>query len=171
MMHALATEYMTTHARDDVAVDIGVTTKAYFHEKAAAVTESGFYAGEGEQIYLAGFDTLIRIFNAKYYPEGMTSALDPFFERCRLHITARPDEKWGHLAEQEGYLAQLPRVLEEEHARGWWADRVTMVRGDGDGVSSSRVRDVVSGGGGDELNNLVGREVREWIERENLYKT
>ena len=171
-MAAFAEEYIARAGTTALDLDIGVTTKAYFHDKATAIAQNGFYADGLEQIYLAGFDTLIRIFNEKYYPTGITTSLDPFFSTARLRITARPDDKWGTLEEQEDYFVKLPRELEEKHGRGWWVDRVEMVKGgeEGDGVSSSRVRDAVRRGDREELEKLVGKGVSEWIEGEGLYK-
>ncbi|GKT87713.1 LOW QUALITY PROTEIN: cytidylyltransferase family protein [Colletotrichum tofieldiae] len=54
----------------EIDVDLGLTTMPYFHDKSQAISDERFYAvdGEGpEQVYLAGYDTLIRIFNPKYY--------------------------------------------------------------------------------------------------------
>ncbi|KAK5997753.1 Nicotinamide mononucleotide adenylyltransferase [Cladobotryum mycophilum] len=104
-----------------VQIDLAVTKMPYFHDKARAISESGFYGydftrdgGELEQVFLVGFDTVIRIFNPKYYgsPEGdreagMRAALGPFFERARLRVTMRPDDEWGDKGEQEDYVKGL----------------------------------------------------------------
>lgn len=65
-------------------IDLAVTKMPYFHDKARAIGESGMYSSsdgqEPEQVFLAGFDTVIRIFNPKYYGDGgMRAALGPFF--------------------------------------------------------------------------------------------
>ncbi|KAJ8119327.1 hypothetical protein ONZ43_g3700 [Nemania bipapillata] len=107
------------------AVDIAVTTEPYFHAKSQAIAASDFYHGIGEsgqlekvvgianavkseQVYLAGYDTLIRIFNQKYYPDNsMKASLGPFFAHARLRITMRTDDNWGTAAEQISYLDEL----------------------------------------------------------------
>ncbi|KAJ6439444.1 cytidylyltransferase [Purpureocillium lavendulum] len=184
-----------------IEVDVAVTTMPYFHDKAGAIATSGFYGQGGddvpEQVFLAGYDTLIRIFNPKYYggeqdsSDGspaarqgretpMQAALGPFFARARLRVTTRPDDGWGGLEEQREYVRALDEggKLDAVGGKGEWARRVDVVGGgggadDGDmaGVSSSRARDVVRERKEDgELVRLVGEEVRAWIEREDLYR-
>lgn len=128
-------------------VDVGLCTLPYFHDKCAAIGQDNFYYGAAsagnnggkgpEQIYLAGYDTLIRIFNPKYYGEeekgkenqdgsgsvmttatttsttakkiasSMQVALGPFFDEARLRITLREGGGYGAIAEQRAYLESL----------------------------------------------------------------
>ena len=155
----------------DVSVDIALTAKPFFHEKSRAMAESEFYKPlptegqeEGqkeeaeddtmEQVILAGYDTLIRIFNPKYYggpPTSITQigtqirhvhdpsqkgtpmqqALDPFFSRAKLRVTMRTDDEWGGKDEQTAYLESL--LSEEGLAKiggsKWWGERIEMVEG------------------------------------------
>lgn len=169
-----------------VEIDVAVTTMAFFHDKARAVAEMGFYhdqSGEGEvavarhpspeQEFLVGFDTLVRIFNPKYYGEGpasstaaMRSALGPFFERARLRVATRPDDEWGSREEQLSYV----RGLEQLH--GAWARRVDVAEEQEGttGVSSSLAREMARTEGVARLDGLVDGEVRAWIEDEGLYR-
>ncbi|KAM0351546.1 hypothetical protein ACHAPU_002552 [Fusarium lateritium] len=168
MMEAMGRELLN----EGVEIDVAVTTMPFFHDKARAIAESGFYDAEGggqqpTQTFLAGFDTIVRIFNPKYYDEGIRSALEPFFKNCKLRVTTRPDESWGGVDEQRAWLTrERVRDVGGDEA---WVDRVEMVEGrEGDGdVSSSRVRDVVKSD--KSLDGLVGAEVKDWIEREALY--
>ncbi len=167
----------------DIEVDLAVTTMPYFNKKAASIEQSGFYsAGEGgespEQTFLAGFDTVIRIFNPKYYTEAvdegttpMKSALGPFFDCARLRVTMRPDDEWGSEEEQKAYVKGLREgKLEDVGGDGAWAKRVELVKSDdGGGVSSSRVRAMVEAGE-NRLDELVDEDVKEWIESEGLYR-
>ncbi|KAK6225405.1 cytidylyltransferase [Colletotrichum tabaci] len=175
-----------------VDVDLGLTTMPYFHDKSQVISDNGFYAVEGEgpqQVYLAGYDTLIRIFNPKYYNaagpsttddgEGsgavavtpIRKALDPFLERSRLRITMRTDDEWGDERAQVAYLEGLrDGGLEEVGGCGAWAERVEMVRGVGEAVSSTRVREAARSGDEEALGRLVGRRVKEWVTGEELYR-
>ncbi|KAK3182652.1 hypothetical protein K4F52_006103 [Lecanicillium sp. MT-2017a] len=166
----------------DVEVDLAVTTMPYFNKKAAAIERSGFYrAGEvgesPEQVFLAGFDTVIRIFNPKYYTDDveagttpMKKALGPFFESARLRVTMRPDDEWGSEEQQEAYVKGLEDgKLEEVGGDAAWAKRVELVTGEGGvGVSSSKVRAMVEAGE-KGLGDMVDEDVEEWIESEGLY--
>ncbi|CAH0002041.1 unnamed protein product [Clonostachys byssicola] len=174
MMEALAREILLHHntgtGSSVAAVDVGVTTRPYFHDKARAVRESGFYAGLGDMTFLAGFDTLVRVLNPRYYggEEGMAEALDPFFGVSRLRVTMRPNGDWGGVEEQEGYLSGM----QGGGFRTEWSGRIEMVEGSGGsvGVSSSKARELVSQGKTQDLESLVGRDVEEFIRAQELYK-
>lgn len=136
--------------------------------------------------FLVGTDTLIRFFDPKYYPTGLTSALSRFF--------APPPEGEGSTLVSarrglggEGQAIELD-VLAREEVRGWVISggvRVMGNAGEGrEGISSTAIRRAVGGGGdrsGDEgreegeegvvrrLEGLVPREIAEYIAKEGLY--
>ena len=158
-------------------VDIGVSKWPYFHDKAQAIAESGFY-GDVDMTFLAGYDTLIRIFNPKYYGNGdgreMKVALDGLFGRARLKVTMRPDGEWGGETEQREYLRELAAGKNLEGVgvndiKGW-TERVELVEGVGGSVSSSKAREIVSKVGVDGLGGLVSDEISALIESEGLYQ-
>lgn len=192
-------------AHDDEAtllpVDIGLTTHPYFHDKSAAIAASPEYDGpsshqtsnEGgepptKQIFLAGYDTLIRIFTPKYYtwpvPEAgvdppqpdktpMQMALDPFFARAQLRVTMRTDGDWGGREDQMGYIEHIMHggELEEVGGRREWAGRVELVEGtpggaEGGVVSSTLARDAVKGRDWGRLRELVPSDVARLIEED-----
>lgn len=186
MMYVFALDLLE-EATAAVEIDLAVTTEPYFHSKSGAVAGDPLYfSGDGkargememEQVYLTGFDTLIRIFDGKYYPDGsMRRALDPFLARARLRVTMRPDADWGGADEQRAYLGRLAAGGLEE-AGGWreWAGRVEMVDGgDEQGkheivISSTKVRDAVVGEDWDGLRGYVSAGVADWIRSEGLYR-
>lgn len=173
MMAAFGQEIRSWEDVPEFYVDVGVTTKPYFHDKALAIQQSGFYGTTPEQIFLAGFDTLIRVFNPKYYGEaegGMQAALSPFFESSRLRITLRGDDEWGSADEQRRWVKELADGgLEERGGRREWLDMIELVDGvEGEAVSSSRVREAVKLG--ESVERMVGREVISCIEEEGLYR-
>ncbi|KAK6845547.1 hypothetical protein PG995_015657 [Apiospora arundinis] len=176
---------------EEEAVDIAVTTEPYFHSKSNAILTSEYYAAaanpagpaEGrrpmEQLYLTGFDTLIRIFDAKYYPnDTMRQALDPFLSQSRLRVTMRTDADWGSAADQRAYLAGLrDGRLEAMGGKREWADRVDMVEGRKEGeeggeevISSTKVRSAVQREDWPALQRLVSEGVGEWVKTQGLYK-
>lgn len=187
---------------DEIPVDIGLTTHPYFHEKSAAIATSPEYSSSSpanpsssfephaEQIFLAGFDTLIRIFNPKYYrppvpeagveppPPGAPDktpiqiALDPFFARVRLRITMRTDDEWGGEDDQLQYVKGLVDgdELDKVGGRREWARRVDMVRGmvgskEEAVVSSTLAREAVKAKDWTRLGKLVPEGVAGLIER------
>lgn len=179
---------------DDLPVDIGLTTHPYFHDKSAAIASSSDYdfssssspaePAATEQIFLAGYDTLIRIFNPKYYsapvPEAgvgssdktpMQASLDPFLERVRLRIMMRTDADWGGREEQMRYVEGLVDgdELESVGGRREWAKRVEMVEAmeaeEGLVVSSTEARAAVKDGDWQKLRRLVPEGVAGCIEK------
>ncbi|KAH7133055.1 hypothetical protein B0J13DRAFT_450760 [Dactylonectria estremocensis] len=141
MMDAMGRQLLE-EAGSGLQVDLAVTTMPFFHDKARALAQSGFYGAPPTTTFLAGFDTLVRVFDAKYYggDDGMRQALGPFFAGgAKLRVTARPDERWGGAEEQ--------RALAERLVQG--EEGVSVVEGmmEDEGVSSSQVRDVVGKGG------------------------
>ncbi|KAK7746677.1 hypothetical protein SLS53_001862 [Cytospora paraplurivora] len=186
---------------DLLPVDIGLTAHPFFHEKSAAIAQSPEYSfsspanpssssePHAEQIFLAGFDTLIRIFNPKYYqspvPESgvdtpaaggrkpaIQIALDPFFARARLRITMRTDDDWGGKEDQLRYVEGLVdgEELDKVGGRREWARRVEMVNGmEGSKeeavVSSTLAREAVKAKDWARLRKLVPEGVASLIER------
>ncbi|KAL6901320.1 hypothetical protein GGI43DRAFT_374380 [Trichoderma evansii] len=189
MMEGFGHELLKSFANEEglnngPEIDLAVTKMPYFHDKARVIAESGFYASAGspepEQIFLAGFDTVIRIFNPKYYNTetmsgsegGMRAALGPFFDRARLRVTMRTDDEWGGESEQIEYVKGLGEgKLDEVGGDAEWAGRVDLVEGKkGSGVSSSKVRELVKNGDGKSLEEMVDGEVLRWIDEEVLYR-
>lgn len=177
----------------DVTIDLGLTTEPIFASKAMAIENSGFYSlsrsiqgvenvlAPVELIFLAGFDTLIRILNPDYYKEdvcdelsSMQVALDPFFSRSKLRITTRPGcWKTSDLSYQEfEYLEEFAENAEQVGARREWRNRILIVRGreiDQQPVSSTSAREACSIGDTDALKNLVGPRVWSFLLRTKLY--
>ncbi|PTB73269.1 hypothetical protein M440DRAFT_1313415, partial [Trichoderma longibrachiatum ATCC 18648] len=145
MMDGFGHEILRSVDLEGVEIDVAVTKMPYFHDKARVIGESGVYnssaseeeeggrRSEPEQVFLAGFDTVIRILNPKYYGKeegGMKAALGPFFERARLRVTMRPDDEWGGEDEQRAYVRGLGEgALDEVGGDGAWAGRVDLVEG------------------------------------------
>jgi nicotinamide-nucleotide adenylyltransferase len=185
VMMTLLAEDLRTYLRSRLAIsgldngnvpriDIGVTKKPYFVDKAAAIEESGVYTSSLEQVHLAGFDTLIRIFNPKYYPpEHTLRPLEPFLTRHRLRVRMRLGCEWGGRQEQQDYLSNLAHGgKENEGAKSEWANRVQLVEGmkeDEQAVSSTKAR-MAASHRPEGLDSLVPRHVRDYIISWELYK-
>ncbi|KAG5924039.1 hypothetical protein E4U42_004772 [Claviceps africana] len=165
LMQALARDLHDDGA--PVPVDVAVTKMALFGDKARCVPAAA------EHVYLCGFDTLVRMLDARYYAGegGMRASLGGFFAAARLRVTVRPGGGFGGEDEQRAFVEGLGTALGGMGGDAAWAARVELVEGGGGFVSSSRVRDVVGrgGGGGGELDGLVGWRVRRVMEEEGLY--
>lgn len=177
-----------------LSIDLGLAMAPYFHEKSAALADADFYrggiqegAGEMEQLFLVGYDTLVRIFNPKYYvPPGshagspsagappMQKALDPFFERAKLRVTMRTGDEWGDEKEQKAYLEAMLEAegLSEVGGSTHWGSRIEMCEGGpagADVISSTYARTAAKDRDASRLAAMVSPEVRWWIEQVELY--
>ena len=167
---------------EQAIIDVGVTKKAMFMEKAQVIEESGFYRlppgakGEVEQVHLTGYDTLIRLLDTKYYPPGHTLApLKTLFEKHRIRVTRRPSDWWGSMDSQDGYLKNLASGgFEQVGARREWGDRIQLVDGKLEKwqprISSSRVRDEVRPGNIKNVIDKVPKSILDHIVEQRLYE-
>ncbi|TLS30989.1 hypothetical protein PpBr36_03060 [Pyricularia pennisetigena] len=209
MMNALAQDVYEELAGDDDAgaddasdgggdhdghrfgIDLALTTLPYFHDKSAAlaaVEETAFEpprAGRHpvEQVFLIGYDTLIRLFNPKYYSRtaengeavnGIREALSPLFGRARMRLTLRADADWGGREDQLAYLEKVTHgdALEQAGGLKEWASRIEVAEaGDAQGlVSSTSAREAASKGDWARLRELVPPRVAAWVKDERLYQ-
>lgn len=167
-------------------IDVGLTTEPYFNVKSKVIEDSGYYHqkdGDGKtvpggptHVHLIGYDTLIRLFDTKYYPpEHSLAVLAPFLDKHRLRIHLRLGE-WGERAKQDEWIKRLGAgeggkkgFLEEKGGRKEWTQRMEIVQPrEGEIVSSSRVREEAKKNG--ELGGLVTESIFEYIEDEKLYR-
>lgn len=137
-------------------IDIAITKHARFLDKSKELAR--YYRGVQEQIYLTGYDTLVRILDTKYYPISYT--LDPlqaFFERNRIWCMFRMGHEWGGKEAQEAYLEAIRRGDREgEGCRRGWGERIKFI------VRSEAFRGVSCVRGADE--GMVHRTVI-WVNR------
>lgn len=132
---ALKAEQTSDSGDADVIIDVGVTKEALFVAKARAIEQSGAYAsanslksGVIEQVHLTGFDSLIRLVDAKYYPDKSLGSLKELFDSHRVVVTMRePPPK----AEQVHFYKGLEGGSQWE-AKGWeneWCGKIELVEG------------------------------------------
>lgn len=171
---------------DVPVIDVGLTTEPYFNVKSQVIEESGYYHKKGDDgkavgsgpthVHLIGYDTLIRLFDTKYYPpEHSLAVLGPFLEKQRLRVHLRLGE-WGEREKQDEWIKGLGAgeggkngFLEENGGRKEWAERMEIVEPPGgEIVSSSRVRKEAKKNG--NLGGLVTESIFEYIEDEKLYR-
>ena len=182
MMSIFAEEMAADGGREGVVVDVGVTKKARFVDKARVIEECGDYSSvddEGEkkpieQVHLTGFDTLVRLLDTKYYPPNHTLApLEELFEKHRVRVTRRTGDAWGGREEQDEYMTKLERGdMEDKGGKRQWAERMELVEGREEGeeiVSSTKVREASKKRNEVALMKLVTEGVGRWIFDERLY--
>ncbi|KAJ6127012.1 hypothetical protein N7523_002624 [Penicillium sp. IBT 18751x] len=155
------------------SIDIGVTKKPYFVDKAAAIEACDAYPSPLEQVHLTGYDTLIRILNPKYYPpEHNLEPLVHLFSKHRLRVTLRPSDEWGTKDEQREFVDSIARGdMEKNGVRREWAQRITLVDGRAPGapsVSSTKARQATQSAV-EDLDWLVPENVKQFVLSEKPY--
>lgn len=162
---------------DTLIVEVGVIKSPLYLDKASVLDQSGQYgevkAGP-EQVHLTGFDSLIRLFDSKYYPPHHTlGPLEAMFSKHRIRATRRTGDRWGGRQEQDAYLQALATGdRESEGAKKEWATKIDLVDGRSEGedvISSTKVRDAAKRRDGKALGKLVTNGVRDWVLDQKLY--
>lgn len=162
---------------EELAVDVAVTKKPFFMDKAQSIDDAGVYGG-AQQVHVTGWDTIIRIFNSKYYPKDQKlRVLDPFLSKHRLRVCYRVggDGSGGgdvSREEQEAYVEAVgDGSREEEGMKSEWRKMIELVD-DAEsvkGVSSTDSRKAAQEGRKEDLAKLVGERVAEYVISEKLY--
>ncbi|KAF2159199.1 hypothetical protein M409DRAFT_71197 [Zasmidium cellare ATCC 36951] len=160
-----------------VPIDIGVTKAPYYTDKSAAIEDEGteWYPDRPKHVHLVGFDTLTRLFNAKYYQkfDPPFSALESYFgKRHRFRVTMRPDDEYGSVEDQESFVRKLAGGgMEGDGAKREWAGLVELVPPNPEaGVSSTKIRRAAKEGDWETVGSLCTPGVTEWVRRERLYE-
>ncbi|RCK63568.1 Nicotinamide mononucleotide adenylyltransferase [Candida viswanathii] len=161
-----------------VNISIGLTSHAKFVDKSLSVLN---YIRENEDThfpdikltFLVGFDTLIRIFNPKYYlPDKLSNSLEQFMKNTDLFCLTRTDETFSR-DQQSKYVDDIKRGSHEE-IPSHWSDNIYLLENIGNNsristISSSAIRKCIKDQ--DEIwNSEVLPEVSDYIVQEELYK-
>ncbi|OAX85298.1 hypothetical protein ACJ72_00328 [Emergomyces africanus] len=156
-------------------IDIGVTKLPYFMDKAAAISTSNWYPSSPEQILLIGYDTLVRIFDTKYYPpEHTLRPLNQFFSQHSLRVTFRADSEWGQRNDQESFLHNLAQgAMEQDGGNREWAERIELVEGMKLGeepVSSTQARNAAAESDVRALEKLLTPDICDCVISQGFYR-
>ncbi|KAF3083246.1 hypothetical protein TWF706_001242 [Orbilia oligospora] len=148
-------------------IDIGITPHPRFIDKSTDLSNHPFFPSEvTRQVWILGYDTLIRLLNPKYYPPHHTLTdlhTTLLSSTNRILVFTRPGTDLGNESSQYEYSNSLDPSISK---------KIDMVVPDDpeqvDGVSSTNVRNGVRDGSEDwELGVCSG--VAWWIGREGLY--
>lgn len=145
-------------------VSVGLVSAPTFVDKSTALLEHA-----DSVTFLVGTDTLLRIFDEKYYPGegGMSTALERLFDRC-----------WFVCALRDGYSEEGRAQADALFARADVARYVALGKirtlppiPGAEAVSSTDVRNIVREGRGREaLEELVVPQVADYILANGLYR-
>lgn len=155
-------------------IDVGITKKPYFNDKAMAIDQANIYPEGTQQVHLTGYDTFVRIFDTKYYePDHTLARLEPFLSQHRLRVTYRPGDSWGEKEEQDRYLENMASGgLEDKGGKREWASQIKFVEGkkdDEEAVSSTKAREAAKSGDHTDLDKYVTTSIKIWMMAKGLY--
>ncbi|PWW71947.1 Nucleotidylyl transferase [Tuber magnatum] len=171
MISMFASDILSSLAPLSPAIDIAVTKHAKFLDKSEELTKH--YPDVTEQVYLTGFDTLIRILDTRYYPVAHTlEPLESFFRNNRIRCMYRLGDRWGGREGQDEYLRNIRNGSREaEGCRKEWAERIEFIgNGNNTPVSSTRVREAIRNKEESVLHELLTEGVKSWLrERDDVY--
>ncbi|KAK6518904.1 hypothetical protein TWF281_003595 [Arthrobotrys megalospora] len=173
MMCLLAEEIHNTYSPpsptgDSVGIpqiDIGITPHPRFIDKSTSLSLHPLFPSQlTRQVWILGYDTLIRLLDPKYYPPHHTLAdlhTSLLSSHNKILVFTRPDEKYGTQASQHEYSNSLDITISQ---------KVDMIvpHEDVNGVSSTNVRNGVKSGD-QGWEDGVCKGVGEWIVNEGLY--
>lgn len=166
-MMCLLADYIQSNYK--VAVSVALTNHAKFVDKSSVIQD---WAKEIENkelkyLFLVGFDTLIRIFDPKYYkPFGIDETLTDFMQLNEFFCLTRTDEKNDDVDAQHQYVHDI--ASGETELPREWATKIHLVEGDDNylHISSSTIRKQTN-----EANweAQVVPTIAEYIKHEELY--
>ena len=193
MMYLMANDLSKKYP---VNIAIGLTNHAKFVDKSLAALN---YIKSNHQInqnnlvkltFLVGFDTLIRIFNPKYYlPDKLSNSLETFMKNTDLFCLTRLDKSFSQI-DQSKFIDDI-RKGDHEEIPSHWSDNIYLVppkeidnKNSNNGIdiatlSSSSIRKQIenenantntnTNGDGETWKSEVLPEIANYIIKENLY--
>lgn len=164
-------QLLASHISEDygIACSIGLTTKSLFTEKISAINQE-INKPQVKFTFLLGFDTLVRLFDPKYYPnQSISSALKLLFANSSFFILSRNDEKYPQ-EEQEKYIEKIERGEFKNDIPSEWTRHLFLVRGDGTSlnISSSEIRAMINGGQ-EKWKKYTYADIIGYITDHNMY--
>ncbi len=142
-------------SREDISV--AVCSHGRFIEKLRALKVA--YPPSTHFSFIVGYDTFVRIFDAKYYTDIHT-ALKSFFDRCRLIVANRE----AHNADAVRKFLELPEI--RRYAK--YIDLIQLPSFYAE-ISSTQIRTQIERG--DSIDSLVPPCVGEFLSATHAYRS
>ncbi|CAR23816.1 nicotinamide-nucleotide adenylyltransferase [Lachancea thermotolerans CBS 6340] len=126
-------------SKNSLPVSVGITKYAKFFEKSTAISKE---LGHSPKIsYLVGFDTIVRVFDSKYYaPLSVADALRDFMSETEFFCLTRDGET--AVQQQLQYPGDIAKGVYEPNIPKSWHSKVVVEKGNEffSHVSSSSLR-------------------------------
>ncbi|KAF9433223.1 hypothetical protein BGZ76_009738 [Entomortierella beljakovae] len=169
MMEAMAMDAISNEKEESALsqMAVGLTIHARFMDKAQPILDQ-FQPNTVQLSWIMGHDTMIRIFDPKYYKD-VHADMAPFFAQCDVICSSRPGfgdrEEMMRFVDQSGYNDKVTLIdieTEEDATEGNSIDVKSM--------SSTLVRNAVKNKDWALIETCVLSSVRDLIEKNELYK-
>ncbi|KAI5954324.1 hypothetical protein KGF54_002099 [Candida jiufengensis] len=173
MMYYMANHISKNHP---INVSIGVTNHAKFVDKSLSILNylesQNITIHQGFKLtFLIGFDTLIRIFDPKYYlPDKLSNSLDHFMKMTDLFCLTRQNEHIS-IIQQSGYVKDISKGKHDEIPKSW-SNNIFLLKNlneDIAQISSSSIRKEIKEGKSNWKLQVLP-EIEKYITENNLYK-
>lgn len=161
LQRAQMMELMAKQFTEEYNIAVGFTFHAKFIDKAKAI-QTWFKSAPIELYFILGYDTMIRLFDPKYYaPLSVKEALAPFFNQ-HCHIICA--DRGGGQGDQEFW----DRVYQD-----YQGDQIHRIRLDSDTetISSTLARSLLQQkeDGHKQLEKILDKGIIEFILKEKIY--
>ncbi|CAK7897228.1 nicotinamide mononucleotide adenylyltransferase [[Candida] anglica] len=173
-MMCLMANYL--HKTLGINVSVGLTKHARFVDKWSSALS--YIRNEKLQdpvkvklTFSVGFDTLIRIFNPKYYvPDKISHTLGEFMSTTDLFCLTRTDADTT-FQEQVRYVTDIS-LNKHDHIPSGWSSRIFLEQKNDSTskVSSSSIRKQIHGQTEKNWENDVIEEIKDYIETNKIYR-
>ncbi|KAK6203220.1 nicotinate-nucleotide adenylyltransferase [Scheffersomyces amazonensis] len=177
MMYLMAND-LSVKFPNSKSISIGLTKHAKFVDKSISILNylhsddfnCNYLSPHIKLTFLVGFDTLLRIFNPKYYlPDKLSTSLEEFMTSTDLFCLTRNNDEVADL-EQSKYVEDIKQGKHIDIPTHWSNNIFLINNGEKISlISSSNIRASVKSGS-DDWHNKVSSEIKDFIIKEKLYR-
>jgi nicotinic acid mononucleotide adenylyltransferase len=157
MMELMANQFQHSN------IAVGFTPHAKFINKAKAI-QAWFKNNPIELYFILGYDTIIRLFDPKYYaPVSVKEALAPFFDN-HCHIICADRGAGQEDEEKEAFWKGISQEYQADLIHRIELDSTAQI------VSSTLARSLLSQDDSSKLGSVLDSDIIQFIRQEKMYE-
>lgn len=168
-MMCLLSNYISKNLK--VKVHVGLTKHAKFVDKSSSIRNH--FLSDKIFTFLLGFDTLIRIFDNKYYkPISIKDSLNDFMLNNELFCLTRLNDEEYSVEMQLKFVEDIKNGLKEPDIPKNWNNSIYLINADSETlkISSSEIRNNIAINNSNWRNNVIV-DIENYIIDHNIYHT
>lgn len=141
--------HMADYISNELGIEcsVGLTQCSLFADKAKVIDHwlNNESKNSIEKYYLVGFDTITRLFDAKYYSDSVENSLDSFFKNNSVVVLLRDDGKVS-IDDQVEYFNSIS-IGTCANIPSKWMKKIFITQSPSEwGISSSNIRKMIANG-------------------------